>query len=91
MSDEYKHVTASIYWHLTPTGWVAGTSKDEDDEPCAKPIPADRVLTLFHETAGSEMRGRSEKTKLTWQTEDLVLLDRLKLEFGAKPASFWFW
>lgn len=89
MSDEYRHVSNWIHWHLTPQGWVQGTAKDENDERYEKPIPEDRVLTLSHGSEGSEIRGKSVATKSIWQTDDSALIERLKKEFGAKPASFW--
>ena len=89
MSEEYKHVTAWVHCHLTPDGWVAGSTKDEDDVECSKPVPADRVLTLCHETAGSQMRGKSTSTRVVWRAEDLTLVHDLKEKFGPQPRSFW--
>lgn len=89
MSEEHKYVTAWAEWHLTPTGWVCGTSKDEDEIRYEKPTPENRVLTLYHGHSGSEMRGKPTKTRTVWQTDDLIHLENLKEQFGSRPTSFW--
>jgi hypothetical protein len=40
-------------YHLTPNGWVIGSTKSMFTGTTPRPIPGDRVLTLIHKTLQS--------------------------------------
>lgn len=88
-SDAYKFVTSWIDWHLTPAGWVSGSSKDEDGDYSTKPAPDDRVLTERYGEEGTEMAGKKSKTSEQWRSDDAKAVTELVKKYGHSPKSFW--
>lgn len=88
-SDAWKVVTAWVDWHLTPKGWVSGSSRDEDGKVSEKTIPEDRVLTDRYSTKGSEMMGKLDKTTERWRSEDATAVAKLLKKYGPSPKTFW--
>lgn len=75
-------------WHLTPTGWVEGTSKLDSGATHEKPVPADRVLTVRWDEFLGAVQGKMHRThKEQWRSNDGALVAQLLAQFGPAPRS----
>ncbi len=80
-SDEWTE------WHLTPTGWVRGTEK-EDFRKIEREPPPDRVKTVVYRQYLSSPFSRMDEThKVEWSSRDNAEITSFEAEFGPAPRN----
>jgi hypothetical protein len=73
-------------YHLTPRGWVEGSSRVDIGNVTTMPIPADRVLTkTYHETQSSSFSKMHKRTEEDWRSDNEMLIRELLQKFGPCP------
>jgi hypothetical protein len=73
-------------WHLTPSGWVVGTEK-EDFRKIERDPPADRVKTVrWHDYLSSGFSKPHRYHSDVWSSEDKDAIARLEAQFGPAPG-----
>ena len=78
--------------HLTPSGWVSGTSRVGFGEEDAVPPPPDAVLTIrFSEVTASIYGGVTRSSRVTYVSDDKAAVEALKQKFGARPSGYESW
>lgn len=78
--------------HLTPRGWVPGTTRIGFGAEDVIPPPADRVLTIrFDEVTTSIYGGVHRSTDVLFISDDRATIDALKQKFGSEPDGFKGW
>ena len=78
--------------HLTPRGWLNGTSRVGFGPEDAVPTPPDTVLTMHFSEVTSSIYGSPSRSKqVTFESEDKATVDALKQKFGARPNGFEDW
>jgi hypothetical protein len=74
-------------WHLTPTGWVRGTEK-EDFRTVDREPPPDRVKTVvWHDRLSSRWSKPERWHDETWSSSDKAAISDLVAKFGPPPDS----
>lgn len=72
-------------WHLTPSGWIAGTSKLDFVGEEQRPTPNDRVKTcLYREEMSSPFSKLNSSVETVW-VGDASTAEKLEAEFGPCP------
>lgn len=78
--------------HLTPRGWVNGTTQIGFAAEDVVQPPPDTVLTIrFTEITASIYGGVSRHADVIFMSADKDAVDALKQKFGPTPASFKNW
>ena len=67
-------------WHLTPVGWVRGSTKTDGPGYQEKPTPSDRVMTCRWD---EENMARVLHTE--WKSDDEAAVQDLIEKFGPPP------
>lgn len=81
-SDEWTE------WHLTPVGWVAGSSKIDFQKVKAVETPPDRVMTCkYSEYMSSGFSELKKGTEVVWQSGDRDLVAKLLKQHGECPSQ----
>lgn len=78
LSNEY------FDWHLTPRGWVEGTSGYDFGPVLVKP-PSDRVLTVRHHDETPVVYRRIQWVEEIWRSDDERLVEKLVAQHGRVP------
>lgn len=84
-------LSKEIYeYHLTPNGWVEGSFKgDAIGGETEVEIPVDRVLTIkCYDELPHVFAKPLLYDKIIWKTENKVLLEKLKNQYGKRPDWF---
>ena len=77
-----------IEFHLTPTGWVGGDSKNDFSPQVCKEIPADRVLTVrWEEYLANPCANMQRGYRAVWQSQVQNIIEELQTTFGKVPNS----
>lgn len=83
-------MSASNEWeeyHLTPIGWVHGSSK-MDHAYLPHDPPADRVLTIrAHDYVASTFSGRKQWIEEVWRSDDATSVALLRERFNTLPKA----
>src|SRR5262249_41896973 len=70
-------------WHLTPQGWVKGSSQADIKSP-----PVDRLLTCRWSEITSLVNFKTDKRLVErWRSEDALIIDQLLDQFGEPPFA----
>lgn len=73
--------------HLTPGGWVEGTTREDSGGTKLKDPPVDRVLTVVWKEEcngyGPVVSGQST----LWTSSDSALVEQLLVQYGEAPRS----
>lgn len=75
-------------WHLTPVGWVAGSSKIDFLGAKSVEPPEDRAMTCkFSEHMSSIYSELKKESKVVWQSDDRDLVAKLLKQYGECPLE----
>ena len=70
-------------WHLTPSGWVRGTEREDFVGLTERPTPDDRVLTMKYTSYSSSIYQPVESTWTElWRSPDEDEVNLLLEQFG---------
>lgn len=79
----------STEWHLTPGGWVPGSSKSTFGGRNEVSAPPDRVMTCEATEYQSSMYAPEvRRWSVTWQSPDSVRLIELQAMYGSRPKGY---
>ena len=70
-------------WHLTPQGWVSGSSRRDGEGNVWRDEPGDRVVTFVYQE-------RNATVQESWRTKDVgaaATIERLLAEHGPCPQK----
>jgi hypothetical protein len=71
-------------WHLTPRGWVRGTSRPDIAPMVERETPSDTVLTMRYYEYGWGLNASTE-LKERWRSPDAEAVERLLKQYGEAP------
>ncbi len=75
-------------WHLTPKGWVSGSTRVDSVGVTSAAPPDDRVLTVSYREHLSSSYSRLERLSTEkWRASDDALVQRLLARWGPPPDS----
>lgn len=73
-------------WHLTPDGWVDGSSQADFAGVQERPIPQNRVLTVrWVEFLGAPQGKMDRAHREQWRSENGPVIEELLQKFGPAP------
>lgn len=73
-------------WHLTPTGWVIGSQKNDFQDTIIVTPPTNRVLTCkYKEYLSSSFSKLETGISIIWESDDKDSLNASKRKFGKCP------
>jgi len=75
-------------WHLTPSGWVAGSSKIDFQGVKTVEAPEDRYVTVkYSEYMSSAYSDVKKESRIVWESDDRDLIRELQKQHGECPDS----
>ena len=75
-------------WHLTPKGWVEGSSRIDLQNPTNVEPPSDRVLTYkYTEVLRSGYSEMEKSVERIWTSGNEVEITRLIEQYGQCPRQ----
>jgi len=78
--------------HLTPRGWITGSSECGFTPENVIPPPPDTVLTIsFHEVTSSIYSRPERWREVLFISNDTATVEALKQQFGPEPGHFKNW
>lgn len=73
--------------HLTPDGWVRGSTRVDPGNITEKEPPSDRVLTVRWTETGNGWGPFSGQESTIWRSTDTLAVDQLLEKYGKAPTS----
>lgn len=73
--------------HLTPAGWIRGSTRVDPGRIAMQEPPGDRVLTVMWTERCNGYGPVHGSSSTTWRSEDAAAIARLIAQFGEAPRS----
>ena len=74
-------------WHLTPEGWVRGSTRRDGPGVDEKPTPSDRVMTCRWAEEKESFGPMSRDLETEWKSDDEAAVQVLIDKFGPCPEQ----